>query len=91
METFKERWWNQNPAKKVCDDEDEDTGGGISIYNIGKYLVTSGHIGFSVLVTNMAFLYNKSTYRNSQKHESTLLHTYVLNEFLTADRSFTTK
>ena len=30
-------------------------------------------------------------YRNSQKHESTLLHTYVLNEFLTADRSCATK
>ena len=28
-----------------------------------------------------------STYNASQKHESTLLHTYVLNEFLTADRS----
>ena len=26
-------------------------------------------------------------YTASQKHESTLLHTYVLNEFLTADRS----
>ena len=26
-------------------------------------------------------------YRNSQKHESTLLHTYVMNEFLRADRS----
>ena len=31
------------------------------------------------------------TYRNSQKHESTLLHKYVLNKFLTADRSCTTK
>ena len=30
-------------------------------------------------------------YNASQKHESTLLHTYVLNEFLTANRSFTTK
>ena len=30
-------------------------------------------------------------YRNSQKHESTLLHMYVLNDFLTADRSCTTK
>ena len=30
-------------------------------------------------------------YTDSQKHESTLLHTYVLNEFLTADRSCTTK
>ena len=26
-----------------------------------------------------------------QKHESTFLHTYVMNEFLTADRSCTTK
>ena len=32
-----------------------------------------------------------STYRNSQKHESTLLHMYVLNQFLIADRSCTTK
>ena len=30
-------------------------------------------------------------YRNSQKHKSTLLHTYVLNQFLTAERSCTTK
>ena len=31
------------------------------------------------------------TYTASQKHESSLLHTYVLNEFLTADRLYTTK
>ena len=31
------------------------------------------------------------SYTASQKHESALLHTYVLNEFLTADRSCTTK
>ena len=31
------------------------------------------------------------SYTASQKHESTLLHKYVLNEFLTADRSCTTK
>ena len=30
-------------------------------------------------------------YTDSQKHESPLLHTYVINEFLTADRSCTTK
>ena len=30
-------------------------------------------------------------YTALQKHESTLLHTYVLNDFLTADRSCTTK
>ena len=31
------------------------------------------------------------TYTDSQKHESTLLHTYVLNVFLTADHSCTAK
>ena len=30
-------------------------------------------------------------YRNSQKHESTLLHMYVLNGVLTADHTCTTK
>ena len=32
-----------------------------------------------------------ATYTAPQKDESTLLHMYVLNEFLTADRSCTTK
>ena len=32
-----------------------------------------------------------SIYTDLQKHESTLLHTYVLNEFLTADRLCTAK
>lgn len=42
LETLKERWWNQNKDKKVCEDDD-DSGGGISIYNIGKtvYLLKS--------------------------------------------------
>ena len=40
------------------------------------------------LMISLSFLI---TYNASQKHESTLLHTYVMNEFLTADRSFTTK
>ena len=31
------------------------------------------------------------TYNASEKHESTLLHTYELNEFLTADHPCTTK
>ena len=30
-------------------------------------------------------------YNTLQKHESTLLHMYVLNKFLTADYSFSTK
>ena len=36
------------------------------------------------------FLFRNTDYTASKKHESTLLHTYVLNEFLTADRSCTT-
>ena len=35
LETLKERWWNQNKDKAICDNDD-DSGGGISIYNIGK-------------------------------------------------------
>ena len=35
----------------------------------------------------MWFLFHNA----SQKHESTLLHTYVMSEFLTADRSYRTK
>ena len=33
---------------------------------------------------------HRTTYTDSQKHESTLLHTYILNEYLTADHSCTT-
>ena len=36
-------------------------------------------------------LQNWTKYNAPQKHESTLLHTYVLNEFLTADSSCATK
>ena len=35
--------------------------------------------------------FSSKTYTAPQKHESTLLHTYVMNEFLTADHSCTTK
>ena len=36
-------------------------------------------------------IYFEIKYTASQKHESTLLHTYVMNEFLIADRSCTKK
>ena len=44
----------------------------------------------STVRCRLAFL-GLMIYRNSQKHEFTLLHTYVLNKFLTADSSCTTK
>lgn len=37
LEAFKEKWWNKNPNKKSCEEFEEDSGGGISIYNIGNY------------------------------------------------------
>ena len=37
LEAFKEKWWNKNPNKKKCEEFEEDSGGGISIYNIGKF------------------------------------------------------
>lgn len=35
LEKLKEIWWNQNPEKKKCDKQDNQTDG-ISIHNIGK-------------------------------------------------------
>ena len=37
LEAFKEKWWNKNPNKQKCEEFEEDSGGGISIYNIGKF------------------------------------------------------
>lgn len=34
---YKQQWWNENPFAKNCDEvSGGDSGGGISIYNIGK-------------------------------------------------------
>lgn len=38
LESLKETWWNQNPEKKNCDDEGKNNDG-ISIKNIGLYLI----------------------------------------------------
>ena len=39
LEAFKENWWNKNPNKKSCEEFEEDSGGGISIYNIGMGVI----------------------------------------------------
>ena len=60
LETFKERWWNQNPAKKSCEDYDEDTGGGISIYNIGGvFIVIFVGIALAVITLIVEYWYYK--------------------------------
>ena len=48
-------------------------------------------ISFWTLSIYCMSLLNVDNYTASQKHESTLLHTYVLNEFLTANRLCKTK
>ena len=60
LETFKERWWNQNPEKKVCEDEVEDTGGGISIYNIGGvFIVIFVGIALAIVTLIVEYWYYK--------------------------------
>ena len=59
LETLKERWWNQNPAKKVCEN-DEDSSGGISIYNIGGvFIVIFIGIGLAILTLIFEYWYYK--------------------------------
>ena len=37
LETYKQQWWNENPFAQNCDEySGGDSGGGISISNIGK-------------------------------------------------------
>ena len=46
LEAFKENWWNKNPNKKSCEEFEEDSGGGISIYNIGMGVISSHFIQY---------------------------------------------
>jgi len=55
LETLKERWWNQNPDKKVCEDSDEE-GGGISIHNIGGVFIVI-FVGIALAIITLAFEY----------------------------------
>ena len=54
---LKERWWTNNPQKKICTNEDEDTGsGGISINNIGGvFIIIFGGIFLAVLTLTLEF------------------------------------
>ena len=54
-------------------------------------LLLSPFLYFVMETSKVAFLVKYIQYTAPQKHESTLLHTYVLNEFLTANHSCTTK
>jgi len=55
LETLKERWWNQNPQKKICEDSGEE-GGGISIHNIGGVFIVI-FVGIVLAIITLAFEY----------------------------------
>lgn len=59
LETLKERWWNQNPQKKVCEEAD-DNSGGISIHNIGGvFIVIFIGIGLAIVTLGVEYWYYK--------------------------------
>jgi hypothetical protein len=70
LETFKERWWNQNPEKKVCEDDDEDSGGGISIYNIGGVFIVI-FVGIALAIITLVFEYWYYKYKKPMSRIST--------------------
>ncbi|XP_045585173.2 ionotropic receptor 25a isoform X1 [Procambarus clarkii] len=55
LETLKERWWNQNPAKKMCE-KDDDQSDGISIENIGGVFIVI-FVGIGLACVTLAFEY----------------------------------
>merc|ERR1719187_1975995 len=59
LEALKERWWNQNPQKKTCEETDDD-GGGISIHNIGGvFIVIFVGIGLAIITLGFEYWYYK--------------------------------
>ncbi|PRD31656.1 UNVERIFIED_CONTAM: Ir25a [Trichonephila clavipes] len=60
LEGLKEKWWNKNPAKKDCDDSEQQSDG-ISIANIGGVFIVI-FIGVILAVLTLIveyFLYRK--------------------------------
>merc|ERR1739838_286822 len=55
LEGMKERWWNQNPNKKTCEEDEEDTGG-ISIHNIGGVFIVI-FVGIFLALITLGFEY----------------------------------
>ncbi|KAF2353180.1 Receptor ligand binding region [Trinorchestia longiramus] len=55
LEMLKERWWNQNPEKKVCEEEN-DQSDGISIENIGGVFIVI-FVGIGLACITLAIEY----------------------------------
>ncbi|KAI5740635.1 hypothetical protein M8J76_005732 [Diaphorina citri] len=69
LEKLKEIWWNQNPEKKKCDKQDNQTDG-ISIHNIGGVFIVI-FVGIALACVTLAFEYWWYKYRNPQLNEFT--------------------
>jgi len=60
LEQFKENWWTKNPNKKNCEESEQDSGGGISIYNIGGvFIIIFVGIGLAICTLVFEYLYHK--------------------------------
>jgi len=55
LEGMKERWWNQNPNRVTCEEDEEDTGG-ISIHNIGGVFIVI-FVGIFLALITLAIEY----------------------------------
>ncbi|CAG0883411.1 unnamed protein product [Cyprideis torosa] len=79
LESLKEKWWNQNPNKKVCDDTD-DQSDGISIYNIGGvFIVIFVGIVLACLTLAIEYWYYKLRFRGPSRDSSTDSSTRITN------------
>lgn len=61
LEKLKEIWWNQNPEKKTCEKQD-DQSDGISIHNIGGVFIVI-FVGIGLACITLAFEYWWYKYR----------------------------
>ncbi|RZF33895.1 hypothetical protein LSTR_LSTR009919 [Laodelphax striatellus] len=64
LEKLKENWWNQNPEKKVCEKQD-DQSDGISIHNIGGVFIVI-FVGIGLACITLIFEYWWYKYRKPQ-------------------------
>nr|QHN69175.1 ionotropic receptor 6 [Sirex noctilio] len=66
LEKLKEKWWNRNPLKKVCEKQD-DQSDGISIQNIGGVFIVI-FVGIGLACLTLAFEYWWYRYRPRVNH-----------------------
>ena len=85
LETFKEKWWNQNPKRVKCEDDGAGSGGGISIYNIGGvFIVIFIGIGLAIITLVGEYWYykfKKPASRVSSRYDITTYKSLTVRSF----------